>query len=136
MLLTNFSRVCVPTMCTNQDCHWWHSGVRPGSVDEVTLAALCHTRHVQFNAPLFEADYSLQLIPGSHLRGTTALEREAASATQVRSHYLPVCCISFHWSSLSHKHAKIGCTVLRGLESRSFIFAPVAGGKTWYCGGR
>ena len=73
----------VPGVCITQDCHWWHSGIRPGSVDEVALATLCHARHVQFNAPLFETDCSLQLVARSHLRGTTVLEREAAAAAQV-----------------------------------------------------
>ena len=70
----------------HKDCHWWHSGVRSGSADEVSLAELCHSKHVQFNAPLLPSDACLQLVPASHRRGTTPLEREAAAATQMGDH--------------------------------------------------
>ena len=70
----------------HKECHWWHSGIRPGSVDEVAAGEICHGRHVQINAPLLHPDASLHVVPGSHARGTTPLEREAATATLAGDH--------------------------------------------------
>jgi hypothetical protein len=59
----------------------WHRDLgKPGAPDEVEHLKRHHGRFVQFNAPLLDGDKFLNIIPGSHLRASTAAEIEVSNS--------------------------------------------------------
>jgi hypothetical protein len=65
----------------------WHKdshniGVVPGSSEELAVAQKVHGHTVQFNAPLIAGDSFLWVVPGSHLRASTAEELAVCAANR------------------------------------------------------
>ncbi|MDA0333586.1 MAG: phytanoyl-CoA dioxygenase family protein [bacterium] len=59
----------------------WHRDIgKPGASDEADFLRRHHGRLIQFNAPLLEGDNFLHVVPGSHVRASTAEEIAAARA--------------------------------------------------------
>ena len=59
----------------------WHRDIgKPGAADEVAFLQRHHGRLIQFNAPVLATDTFLHVVPGSHLRASTAAEIAAAAA--------------------------------------------------------
>ena len=57
----------------------WHRDLcRPGDAEETAYLRRHEGRFVQFNAPLVPGDRFLHIVPGSHLRASTAEEIEAS----------------------------------------------------------
>ena len=59
----------------------WHRDIgKPGAADEAAFLQRHHGHVIQFNAPVLATDTFLQVVPGSHLRASTAQEIAAAGA--------------------------------------------------------
>lgn len=59
----------------------WHRDLgKPGAPDEVEYLRAHHGRCIQLNAPVLAADPFLHVVPGSHLRASTAEEIAVAAA--------------------------------------------------------
>jgi ectoine hydroxylase-related dioxygenase (phytanoyl-CoA dioxygenase family) len=59
----------------------WHRDLgKAGDAGEEEFYRRHHGHSVQFNAPLLPGDHFLNIVPGSHLRASTAKEMAAASA--------------------------------------------------------
>lgn len=59
----------------------WHRDIgKPGATDEEAFLRRHHGQVIQFNAPLAATDTFLHVVPGSHLRASTAEEIAAAAA--------------------------------------------------------
>ncbi len=59
----------------------WHRDIgKPGAPDEEQFLQRHHGRLIQFNAPVAATDSFLHVVPGSHLRASTAEEIAAAAA--------------------------------------------------------
>lgn len=59
----------------------WHRDIaRPGAADEETFLRRHHGQLIQFNAPVAATDTFLHVVPGSHLRASTAEEIAASAA--------------------------------------------------------
>ena len=59
----------------------WHRDLgKPGAADEEDHLRRFHGHHVQFNAPIAATDTYLHVVPGSHLRPSTAEEIAASRA--------------------------------------------------------